>query len=285
MKKFVNIPIKLIKSAKTDKRILELIAFAYIIKINYQSSCLKNYSVNKVASLCHCSKNKAKQLIDAAVENTTLFGVSKFGLTAKSFKYYRDIRTNKYHQTIYAANVLKLENQVEYYDKEGNKLYRECKLREVVKKLREALFLNVVNGFERRDKLSNTWYSKNYSLCEAQGFMFTQRHIANTIGVKRNTAVRIVKSLNKAGIINIHRGGMIVKSTANSDEALKDLNVDTQKVLTSKEQSFCFIIVPNSYQITDRSVTDKLCHIIYGHKNRLTANCKPSNDYERYIDM
>lgn len=286
MEKYINIPIKLIKSAKTDKRILELIAFAYIIKLNYKSSCLKKYTVNNVARLCHCSKEKAKTLINLAVKNTTLFSVSKDGLTAKSFKHYRDIRVNKFHQEIYAANVLKLRNEVEYYDKEGNKYYREFKLRDVVKKLREALFLNVVNGFERKDKLSKTWYDNNfnYSLCGTQGFMFTQKHIANTLGVKRNTAVRIVKSLNKAGTIKIYRGGIDIKSTANSDDALKELGEELSKVKTSQNQSFCFIMIPNSYEITDRRVTNNFCHIIYGHKKRLTESNKIQDEYEKYID-
>lgn len=286
MGNYINIPVNMIRSAKTDKSRLELIAFSILIKSRYKSSCIKDITVNKVSRMCHCSKKKAKELVYKAQNTPDMFEVSRYGITARSFKKYRYIDKNWRHQVIYHANVARIGCFFTTTDNNGNEVIGECKLRDIVKKLREALFLNTVNGFERGDKSSKAGYN---SLCETRGMVITQRHIANMMGMKRTAAVRIVKNMDKKGKINIFRGGMVVLSGSISNEALNEVTSNWYKPIISKNKGFSFIIRPNSYEIADRNVSDGLRHIIYGHSRRLTLNRDESkvnhDNIERFIDM
>ena len=275
----------MIKTAKTDKSRLELIAFAILIKSRHKSSCLKKLTVNNVSQLCHCSKKKAKELIYSAQNTPDMFEVSRYGITARSFKNYRYIDKNRKRQVIYHANVAKIQCFHDEINNNGNKVTVEIRLRDIVKKLREVLFLNAVNGFERGDKSSKAGCN---SLCETRGMVITQRHIANMMGVKRTSAVRIVKNMDKKGKINIFRGGMVILSCGISDEALDEVKSVWHKPLVSEKNGFSFVIMPNSYEIADRNVSDGLRHIIYGHERRLTINKTKQQAFhdniERFID-
>lgn len=280
-RKITNIPTKLIKRFKGEKETLELIAFAVCIKSAFRSSTIKNLSVNKVAHVCQTSKKKAKLLIERAKNNSELFVFNERNdtLTAQTFKRYRTISEHKKYGKTYSMHVIQY-----YAEREVTKIVdgkevvviERDKLRDVVRNLRAALFLNAVNGYERGDKSYiarfNSNNNSNSSLCSKSGFQMTQRNIANTMGVKRTTAVNMVKRLEKKGDIKVERGSLKVVLHAISDEAIKDAGYERKRLIIDKERCMALLMVGNTYETANRNVTESFRHIIYGHKRRLTIN-------------
>lgn len=269
---FLNIPLKLVKKSKRDKNLLEQIAFAVMVKSKYCSSKIKKVSVNKVAEICHVSKQKAKKLLSDAKANNNLFVFDERSgdLTVKSFKRYRNIYTDKKGRKIYDMYVFKYK--FNKYNNEGELI--EDKLRDVVRFLRESLMLNAVNGFERNPDRFHHCKDK-ISLCGGEGLYLTQKHISNIVGMKRTAAIYLVKKLEKKGHLGINHGGVITGIPLVDmpmEDVIETFNDKYWRIFDNDNTIYTFM--PNSYYIKSRDINERFKHIIYGHAKRLSSESK-----------
>ena len=67
-KRSVSIDYIIIEKALKSKSALEALAFVLILKTNYTNSALYQWSYNKVMNLCHCRKDKAKDIVTTAMK-------------------------------------------------------------------------------------------------------------------------------------------------------------------------------------------------------------------------
>lgn len=259
--KCINIPQKLLHRVKADKHLLELLALSLIIKFTYGDSLMPNASAKSIAALLHCGRAKAEKLFSAAKHSVWFsYNAATGALLAKNFKKkYTKRGVNRKGREYFSLYAVKI-------DRKG------YSLRGLVRELRKLLVLNLVNGYERKDK-----FNFNGSAREGHTNLFvpkvalTEEWIARHIGVKdRNTVYRLVKELEAEGRLGVEHSQMKFLSACSSDEAMKGVRVAPHNVvLQDRKTGFLYTIEANRYYTKMTADKRRFTNIIFDHAKRL----------------
>lgn len=259
--KCINIPQKLLHRVKADKHLLELLALSLIIKFTYGDSLMPNASAKSIAALAHCGRKKAEELF-AAAKHSVLFryNAATGGLLAKNFKKkYTKRGVNRKGREYFSLYAVKI-------DRKG------YSLRGLVRELRKLLVLNLVNGYERKDKFNfNGSAREGHTNSFVPKVALTEEWIARHIGVKdRNTVYRLVKELEAEGRLGVEHSQMKFLSACSSDEAMKGVRVAPHNVvLQDRKTGFLYTIEANRYYTKMMADKRRFTNIIFDHAKRL----------------
>lgn len=268
--KFINIPQKLLHRVKADKHLLELLALSLIIKFTYGDSLMPNASAKSIAALLHCGRAKAEKLFSAAKHSVLFrYNAATGALLAKNFKKkYTKRGVNRKGGEYFSLYAVKI-------DRKG------YSLRGLVRELRKLLVLNLVNGYERKDKFNfNGSAREGHTNSFVPKVALTEEWIARHIGVKdRNTVYRLVKELEAEGRLGVEHSQMKFLSACSSDEAMKGVRVAPHNVvLQDRKTGFLYTIEANRYYTKMTADKHRFTNIIFDHAKRLEkgdhAACK-----------
>ncbi|MBR5576783.1 MAG: hypothetical protein IKW22_05865 [Bacteroidaceae bacterium] len=273
--KFVNIPLGLLHREKANKHSLELLAMSIIIKHNYGDSLMPNVTARGIAELMHCGMTKAKELFEAA-KHSVLFRYNDAtgGLLAKNFKKkYTKCGVNRKGRGYFSLFAVKLDN-------------REYSLRGLLKELRKLLLLNLVNGYERKDKFNyNGVFNTDRTNLFVPEVALTEEWIAKYVGVNhRNTVHRLVKELEAEGRLKVTHSKMKFLSACSSDEAMQGVMVAPHNVvLQDRKTGFLYTIEANWYTILATADKRRFTNIIFDNAKRLgkgRCNYQKQDDFD-----
>lgn len=259
--KVINIPQKLLHRVKADKHLLELLALSLIIKFTYGDSLMPNASAKSIAALLHCGRAKAEKLFSAAKHSVWFrYNAATGGLLAKNFKKkYTKRGVNRKGREYFSLYAVKI-------DRKG------YSLRGLVRELRKLLVLNLVNGYERKDKFNfNGSAREGHTNSFVPKVALTEAWIARHIGVKdRNTVYRLVKELEAEGRLGVEHSQMKFLSACSSDEAMKGVRVAPHNVvLQDRKTGFLYTIEANRYYTKMTADKRRFTNIIFDHAKRL----------------
>ena len=200
-----------------------------------------------------------------------LFGklVGDKGILAKNFKKkYTKRGVNRKGREYFSLYAVKI-------DRKG------YSLRGLVRELRKLLVLNLVNGYERKDKFNfNGVAREGHTNVFVPKVALTEAWIARHIGVKdRNTVYRLVKELEAEGRLGVEHSQMKFLSACSSDEAMKGVRVAPHNVvLQDRKTGFLYTIEANRYCTKMTADKRRFTNIIFNHAKRLEkgdhAACK-----------
>lgn len=260
--KCINIPQKLLHRVKADKHLLELLALSLIIKFTYGDSLMPNASAKSIAALLHCGRAKAEKLFSVAKHSVWFsYNAVTGALLAKNFKKkYTKRGVNRKGREYFSLYAVKI-------DRKG------YSLRGLVRELRKLLVLNLVNGYERKDKFNfNGSAREGHTNSFVPKVALTEAWIARHIGVKdRNTVYRLVKELEAEGRLGVEHSQMKFLSACSSDEAMTGVRVAPHNVvLQDRKTGFLYTIEANRYYTKMTADKRRFTNIIFDHAKRLS---------------
>lgn len=271
----LNIPIDIIKRYKASKAEKELLAFAIGIKCLYSNSVLTDVTPYKVMKLFHVSHDKAKRLINGALNDSFLFSVKGGSFLANTFKSKEIKRSIGRTPFNYTSDYCYKLNKKEY------------SIRMLVHELNCIMLLCAVNSIDR-DNFPQSNGKPKQKRCALTKDL-TLRKLGNISGSSKSTAHRLMNEMFRNGVISKTRahGEMVIHTVnANTVEEWRKRTGRKHFIYNPKDGSG-WIVIPCSYSICDRGTTEKYKHVIYNHKKRVeSSNFKVSNHpvYENPFD-
>lgn len=265
----LNIPTELLKRYKGSKADKELLAFSIGIKSAYTNSVFLP-SIRKVMLMFGVGFAKAKNLIERA-KTSELFRYDKSNdiIIAKTYK---------------SKDIKKSRNGWEYSSDFCYKTDKSKKtLADIVDELNRALLLNAING-EQRNNLTQRLGKPENKQCCVRHSKLTSQKFANISGLTRSTAHRLLtKMYDEERILDRTSKHMVMVISVVNEETVAEWRKRTHKknfVFNPNDRSG-WVVMPTSYSIHERNVTERFQHVIYTHKKRIgsyNCNVKPAYD-------
>ena len=258
----LNIPLRMIGGAMSNKKRLQLIAMSIAIKCNYADSRMRNVSVKAIQELLHCGFNTAKTLFTEA-QKCSLFRYNPVTRTllAKNFKkkFINKITTKRGNEA-YMVYCFKLD-------------VKDYTLRSLVKELKVSIIKSCINTQERKNKFPYNGNLSNTNLFVST-HVLTQSRLAKKIGVKSRTTVqRLVKELENNKVIRVERPKIEYVNNCTSDEALKETFLNPKvRYIYNERTGVLFTIYPCRYNFTSRVENERFQNIILNHESRIKPN-------------
>lgn len=259
-KSVINVPLQLLKDFKRDKSLSELLAFAIIIKMNHPDSRLGDLKIRTIATLLHCSPERAMKMLKSAKNNQQLFSYNKWtdSLTARDFKKPFIQQVNNHGHKAYQVYCVKYQ------------IKEDISLNDILKQFKFDLIENAINAVERKDEFTRK--SKSTTSFKPSDAL-TQRKLANIIGVKsKSTVCRKLKQLQAKGEIDkeiIHWEKKYI------------IQVPYVKILKQRkilgDKNYVMLLIPTEYKFTSASLNNKFQNIILNHSGRCTFHAKNKN--------
>lgn len=206
MTDYINTPTSLIQRFKNDKKSLELLACAIIIKQNFQNSTLYDVKATRLMKLLKCGYKKATMLMDLFADSELfVYNAVKKCLYAKSFKD----RTWK----LFGHRAHKRYKAQSDYCRKVGKSYS---LSGMVRQLRFILIENAIDARSRDNSNVGSDFVTKPDLKAAM----TQRNIGKAMGMSRSSACRYTNILINDGIIG--KSGIVAECV------IPELNDETE---------------------------------------------------------
>lgn len=226
----------------------ELLATAIWMKMQHSNSVIWNVSVTKLKNELHIGKEKARRLIRDMRDND-LFSVNGSICMVSTFRDQTIKRTRK-GLAYRGAMVCKFE-------------VRDYTLKELYNLINEKLFEFQICAAEHKDCLLKECEKPS----SAKGHAITAKQFGKFIGMSVGSVVTIKKRLV---------GRNVISSTPAEKHSFDRRNEDEKKRIllrTGKQKEdfnvgdLGFVVLPCSYSIEDRRVSDGFRHLIYGKQN------------------
>ena len=278
MHKIINVPVELIRRIRWDKRSLEMLVCAIMIKRKYQNSVLYDLRVTNVMTFFCVSHKKALKLIEAFKDSEFfVYNDKKNCIFAKSFKSKCAVeygyRKNKFKAFEDYCRKMQLED--------------EMKLRNVVREMRNILALCEINAVEcTKDNLIVGSKTNNFVTQPEAMMAIPQRKMAFAMGFSRSSACRYIKELIKDRRVS--------KTQIVAECVIPVLNDTTEREWYEKhpKQKFLawhdpknggwsgWIMLGSVYSIIKREDSDAFQHVIYNYRygSEVEATCSSELD-------
>lgn len=258
----LNIPIEILKRYKVSKADKELLAFSIGIKCAHSNSVLIP-SIHKVMLMFNIGFSRAKSLIERAK-------------TSELFHY--DSSKNILIANTYKDKSIKVSSSGRKYKSDFcYKISKSKKsLANIVKEISNALLLNAINGEERNNLTQRLGKPEKKHRCVQHSPITTQK-FANIAGLTRSTAYRMLHYLyEKERVLDKTSKHMEMVIPVVNSETVQEWSKRTGKknFIYNPNDRSGWIVIPTSYSIRKRSVTERFKHVIYTHKVRVHASCK-----------
>ena len=278
MHKIINVPVELIRRIRWNKKSLEMLVCAIMIKRVFQNSVLYDIRVTNVMKFFHVSHKKALKLIESFKDSEFfVYNEKKNCIFAKSFKSKCAVeygyRKNKFKAFEDYCRKMQLDDDI--------------KLRDVVRELRNILALCEIDAVERtKDNLIVGSNQKSFVTEPEAKMAIPQRKLAFTMGFSRSSACRYMKEL-----IDDKR---VSKTQIVAECVIPELNDATEREWYEKhpKQRFLawhdpkyggwsgWIMLGSVYSIIKREDSDAFQHVIYNYRygSEIEATCSSELD-------
>lgn len=255
----LNIPIDIIKRYKASKAEKELLAFAIGIKCLYSNSVLTAVTPYKVMKLFHVSHNKAKRLIDEAANDSFLFTVKGNSFIANTFKSKETKKSIGRTPFIYTSDYCYKLNKKDY------------SIRALVRELNRIMLLCAVNSIDR-DNFPQSNGKPKQNRCALTKDL-TLRKLGNISGTSKSTAHRLMNDMYSSGTLNktSAHGEMVISSVNSASVEEWRKRTGRKHFIYNHKDRSGWIVIPCSYSIKDRNLTECFKHVIYNHKKRIES--------------
>jgi hypothetical protein len=264
MHKIINVPVELIRRIRWNKKSLEMLVCAIMIKRVYQNSVLYDLRVTNVMKFFGVSHKKAKKLIDAFKESDFfVYNPEKNCVFAKTLKSgSRYIYGHKRKYVAFADYCRKMQ------------LEEDINLRDTVRELRNILAICEINATEYpKDNLIVEGKTRNYSVTKPEGRVaIPHAKLGYAMGFSRSSAYRYIKRLvddkrvSKSGIV----AECVIPSLSDESEREYRAEHPDQKFVVwhdTKHGGYsAWVIYGNSYFVSNRKDSDAFKHVIYNYR-------------------
>ncbi len=267
----LNIDINLIKRYAQNKQRKELFALAVWCHIQRVNATVFNFTVTRARKELRIGKKKAERLLGEA-QVDPLFSFNSSQIRAGSFrdktpKYTRKQRL--YHSAL--VRTIKFDTD------------RQYSLKELYDLINEILTLFPITAKEEKDCLTQRGSSSNYYVqtsCDAKSRTLTLRKFSQNNGMSVSSSHRILNKLIAEGKIDKTPSSQFAVIGREHQEQIEiSLHRAGMMNYTFEHNGLIYIVVPCSYSIASRSITDSFKHKIYGYHKDYTHG----QDYESTI--
>ena len=250
--KYINIPVRLLKKAKSNKQSWDMLVFAVCLKLNRNDSGMFINDPKVIMNAFHCSHRKPQRLMTQAAANTELFHYnpkSKF-ITANSFKRGCKIYNTHKGEAYRADSCIRIETE-----EDGTISHYKLSIR---------LHDKLIKRMLRKEAPSDEFKSRNIFHSEKRKPL-TQKFIGNVAGYHQTTVSRHLRKMEKDGLIKISSHEKVPVWDIEHGIVIKV--VPHRKPFISGR--FAYVRDVNDYEIIDLSMLSDFRHIIYNHKLRV----------------
>jgi len=262
MQDTLNIDINLIKRYAQNKQRKELFALAIWCHIQRVNATVFDFTVTKARKELKIGKVKAERLLNDANDDP-LFSFNDTTIRAGSF---RD-KTSKYtrKQRRYCSAMVKT---VKF---DTDHIYS---LKELYDLINEILTLFPITAQEDKDCLPQRGGLHNRCVqktCDAKSRTLTLRKFCQNNGMSVSSSHRILRKLVADG--KIHKtpsSQFAVIGKEHGEQIESSLNRAGVMNYTFEHNGLIYIVVPCSYSIASRSITESYKHKIYGYHKDYT---------------
>ena len=254
----LNIDIRLMKRYSQNKRRKELFALAVWCHIQRVNATVFGFTTTRARKELSIGKAKAERLLNDAREDS-LFKFKGSIISAGTFRDYTPKYTRK-QRLYYSAMVRTIKFDTEH----------KYTLKELYDLINEILTLFPITAKEDKDCLQQRGGLNNRCVqksCDAKSRTLTLRKFSQNNGMSVSSSHRILKKLASEG--KISKSPSIQYSVIGKEHQEQieiALNRAGLKSYTYEHNGLTYIIIPCSYFILSRDVTESFKHKIYGYR-------------------
>lgn len=275
----INVPIELIRRCSKDKRQLQCLALAIILKRTYTNSTLYDVNTRNFRRVFHISYATALKMIDACKESDLfVYNEKRNCLFAKSFKSTEVKRFGKRGKFLAKADYCKKITECADSLRDVTRLLRETLLALVVEaKQRESLF-----GHAKKTDCDGTNAKAPIPL----------RKFAKSINMSKSSAGRYINRMAKDG--KVSKSDIVAECVLpyyTVEKAAEWMKAHPGQVLQvwyseKHHQYTAWITYGRKYSVTDGELSNSYQHVIYNHRKRIhTINKKKNADEDSRPDF
>lgn len=233
----------------------ELLCFAMWCKMQHSNSVIFSLTKKDLKQKLNIGYDKAKRLLCGVKEGAELFTLLGGGrFIVNTFKD-KEKKYDKKGREYRGALVVKVPVSKEYT------------LKELYQILNTILFTSVIAGAE-----SNSFNVGYHSMC-AQKFLTTKKFM-KVVGMGMASVSRIKKKLVAAGKINSTVAEVHMADERIEGQKEQILQKYGRRDFTYKVGTTHYLVIPCSYSIADREISDSFMHRIYNYDKNKTKGCK-----------
>lgn len=260
-----NLPSAILTGCK-DKHTLLSVAISIFIKTHHGDSRFTGTSIRAIKKVFGVGQAKAEKIAKIIKYEGKFFKYNPFNdsVVAKTFKNKTIATKDRFGRKVWMMYAVKL------------KIDKTWTLRQIEVYIHDMLYLRAINATERSDKFYSCREIKNGILLTTKDAL-TLTKMKNIAGVCRSTAKRHLQRLAKNHTINIKKGYSQLVLTSVSEETIKEYGLEHVNFIHDKKRDFAYIVVPNEYNIINRSITQSFRNIIFNSKKRQTYNAPTKN--------
>lgn len=262
MQQALNIDIEILKRYRSTKARKELLAMAIWCHFERVNAVIFGFNVTYVRKHLHVGKTKAERLLSDAREDTALFSFTGDTVRANTLRD-KTVKAGKRGRTYQSANVYRIA-----FDSD-----REYSLREIYNLINEILTERPLVAMEHRDCLNQCGGLRGRSVgsTDARYTTLPLRKLSENNGMSQSSTRRVLKRLQERGAIDKQPCVQITKCVGDSEGVSRVLQATGLKKATFYIAGLLYFILPCSYAVTDRAVTDAFHHKIYNYHKEGTV--------------
>lgn len=263
--RITNLPSAILTGCK-DKHTLLSVAISIFIKTHHGDSRFTGTSIRAIKKFFGVGQAKAEKIAKIIRYEGKFFKYNPFNdsVVAKTFKNKTIATKDRFGRNVWMMYAVKL------------KIDKAWTLRQIEVYIHDMLYLRAINATERSDKFYSCREIKNGILLTTKDAL-TLTKMKNIAGVCRSTAKRHLQRLAKNHTINIKKGYSQLVLTSVSKETIKEYGLEHVNFIHDTKRDFAYIVVPNEYNIINRSITQSFRNIIFNSKKRQTYNAPTKN--------
>ena len=235
----------------------ELLCFAMWCKMQHSNSVIFSLTKKDLKQRLGIGYEKAKRLLCGVKEDSELFTLLGGGR--------------------FIANTFK--DKEKKYDKKGREyrgslivkvpVNKNFTLKELYQILNNILYTSVIAGAESNS--FNVGYHKS-SMCANK--LLTTKKFMKVVGMGMASVSRIKKKLVAAGKINSTAAEVHMADERIEGQKEQILQKYRRRDFTYKVRNTHFLVIPCSYSIADRRISDSFMHRIYDYDKNRAKGCK-----------
>lgn len=237
--------IELLRRFSSSKRMKELLATAIWMKMQHSNSVIWNVSISRLKKELHIGKDKSRRLIQNMRDND-LFTVVGNKVMVSTFRDHT-VKWTRKGRVYRGTMVCKFE-------------IREYTLKELYNLINEKLFEFQICAAEHKDCL----LKEHKKPSSAKGYAITSKQFGKAINMSVGSVVTIKKRLVGKGRISYIPAEQHSFDKRNEDEKKRVLQRTGKQKADFTIGDLGFVVLPCSYSIEDRRVSDGFRHLIYG---------------------
>ncbi len=223
----------------------ELLATAIWMKMQHSNSVMWNVSVTRLKKELHIGKVKSKRLI-RDMRDDGLFSVEGEKVIVSTFRDHT-IRWTRKGRVYHGAMVCRFE-------------VKDYTLKELYNLINEKLFEFQICAAEHKDCL----LKEHKEPVSAKGYAITSKQFGKALNMSVGSVVTIKKRLVGKGRITSTLAEKHSFDMRNEDEKNRVLQRTGKRKEDFTFGDFGFVVLPCSYSIEDREVSDGFRYLIYG---------------------